>query len=171
MKYDELLIFSGGIAAVRRGGKWGFTNRRHEVVIPFVYDNLYQYHRDGNKVWFFNNRINICKKGKWGYIDSRGVERIPFVYDCAHNFDDGLATVELNGQKVIIDVTGKVVFSNEEKYDTVWYWQDNLLAVSRNNKYGIVNASGKVLVQLIYSWEDIITCRQILWQLKGDGGS
>lgn len=125
--------------------------------------------RIATRCGFFNDRINICKNGKWGYVDSRGAECIPFVYDYAHNFEDGLATVGLSGREVIIDVNGKVVFSNEEQYDTVWHWQDELLAVSQNNKYGIVNTSGKVLVQLMYSWEDIITSRQILWQLKSSG--
>lgn len=54
MEYDELLSFFGCIAVARQGGgKWGFINRKHEVVIPFEYDDLYQYHKDSNEVWFF----------------------------------------------------------------------------------------------------------------------
>ena len=37
-KYDDVLPFEGGIAAVKLGKKWGFVNKKGKQVLPIKYD-------------------------------------------------------------------------------------------------------------------------------------
>ena len=41
--YDYIAPFSEGLARVRKGGKWGYINRKGKEVIPFLYDQAYPF--------------------------------------------------------------------------------------------------------------------------------
>ena len=47
--------------------------------------------------------------GRWGYIDSEGDLVIPMQFAGASRFENGRASVVLEGKKVIIDRSGNVV--------------------------------------------------------------
>jgi len=108
-EYDYL---SGYVAinryAAEKDGKLGFIDLRNKVVIPFNYSSCL----------FFSEGLFVVSKRlgtgdtaveKWGYIDVNGKEVIPFIYDDADKFDNGKAKVEINGKKMLIDKTGKVL--------------------------------------------------------------
>lgn len=156
MIYEQILKFYNGIAAVRVGEKWGFVNKNHEIVIPPVYDEICEIHKDAEQVWFWNNRINIRKGDKWGYIDSRGREKTPFIYDFAGFFEGGCTTVENNGVQIIVDVNGNIIFPNLDNYDSVYVQHSGrYIVVSKNSLYGVVKANGEVLVPLAFTFESV----------------
>lgn len=37
-QYDDIGNFSGNLAPVKKAGKWGYINKRNDVIIPFLYD-------------------------------------------------------------------------------------------------------------------------------------
>lgn len=105
-EYDEISIFSEGMAVVRKGNKWGFIDSTGKLVVPMEYD---EYHKS-----FPYSEGLVCmrkgdyKTGKWGFIDKKGRVKIPFIYDEAYKFSDGLAAVRKGYFWGFIDKTGKV---------------------------------------------------------------
>ena len=102
--FDIAGQFSGGLAAVRQGGKWGAINTYGDIVIPIIFEVLVLhnviYYTDG--AWydtrcyvdlsssFFSARLN----GKWGVIDTAGRVIVPFEFDrTLINSEHGVVTV------------------------------------------------------------------------------
>ena len=93
--YIDLDIgFHDGLAAVMREDrngdvKWGFIDKKGNVVIPFVYEGA----------GAFSEGLAAVRRedrnGDWksGFIDKKGNEVIPFVYNEAYVFSEGLALV------------------------------------------------------------------------------
>lgn len=87
----------------RKGDSWGFCNRKKELVIPAVYDQV------GD---FVDGLASTSSNGKWGFIDTKGAVVIPAVYDLVFGFADGLLRVQFNGKWGYMDMQG------------VQYWED-----------------------------------------------
>ena len=113
-KYKEARQFEYGMAAVKKGRKYGFINAQDSTVIPFDYDEFmvivdettdYTFDPLGN-----TSRSNyrvvleegwiIARKGKkWGYIDKKGEEVVPFEYEYLDLPKNNKARFEKGGQK------------------------------------------------------------------------
>jgi len=63
--YDGAFSFSEGLAAVELNGKYGFIDKKGNLVIQPVYDNAYLF-PEGLALVFLN--------GKRGYIDTKGTQ-------------------------------------------------------------------------------------------------
>ena len=88
-RFDELRSFSEGYAAVKRDGKWGYINRRGEVVVQPIYDRAYDFH-DG---------FAVIRQGDLrGFLTidpDRGIiEFIAPQYQDVFRFREGLAPVK-----------------------------------------------------------------------------
>lgn len=73
-EFDNLSAFDEGLAAARKGEKWGFIDTEGNTVIAFEYgegipSNIpgYPYLRI-----FLNGLAKVKKGGKWGCIDRKG---------------------------------------------------------------------------------------------------
>lgn len=113
--YDEVWMFSNGVASVRKGDKWGFINDKGEEVIPVKYDEGSSFfERPGMKIDVTPIRYN----GKYGYINKQGKELTPFKYDVASSFsyENGkYAWMEVDGKKGFVNQKGEEVIP--PKYD------------------------------------------------------
>jgi WG containing repeat len=97
--------FSEGLAAVMRGGKWGYVDRRGRVVIEPQFDEAEP----------FSEGLAPVKQGKlWGYVDRAGKLSIKPRFAHAEGFTDGLAVAELphagggrSGEFFYIDKSGR----------------------------------------------------------------
>jgi hypothetical protein len=83
--------FSQGLAAVKKGAKWGFIDISGKMVIVPGFENARSFKEGLAAV------TNM--KGFWGYIDKTGHLVIPHMYDFADNFEEGIARV-MKGEKV-----------------------------------------------------------------------
>ncbi len=109
--YCDAQSFSEGLAAVKKGDKWGFIDADNNVVIAFQYDGARSF-RDG---------LSIVRKGDfYGVINKRGVFTIPPRY-----YD--LMSYELEGKRYfisrdstffqgIIDPEGKEILPHRYTY-------------------------------------------------------
>ena len=81
--------------------KWGYIDKVGKVVVPFKYD----------QTWDFSEELAMVRLNfKWGYIDKTGKVVIPFKYDYGDIlFSGGLAPVAFNGQYGYIDKSGAEV--------------------------------------------------------------
>ena len=57
-------VFSEGLAGVKKNGKWGFVDYSGNIVIPFVYDEVFNFSE--GFAW-------VKKEGKWGLVDKFGI--------------------------------------------------------------------------------------------------
>lgn len=105
--------FSEGRCAVRKNGLWGYIDPEGNWLIEPRFAEARQ----------FLDGLAAAREGeRWGYIGTDGAWVIEPVYDnfedYAHPgdpspFENGLASVTLNGQPIYIDSTGKQVWPSE----------------------------------------------------------
>ena len=62
-KYDDVGLFSEGLAWVRKDGKEGFVNKKGNIVVPLEYDYV---------GIFSNGKAWVEKNGKECFIDKEG---------------------------------------------------------------------------------------------------
>lgn len=143
-KYDNVIPFSGGFAAVCLKNKegyndWGFIDKTgNEIVSPKYYS-----------VKSFSQGRAAVKDWKWGYIDETGKEVVPQKYDQADTFSEGLAAVLLKEKWGFIDNTGKEVISF--KYILPGYFSEGLVKVSKGyHKDGYIDKGGKTIIPFKY---------------------
>lgn len=108
----------------------------------------------------FNQGIAIFKKnGKFGAVLIGGKEIIPPVYDALSNFENGYATAQFNylgcksNEKRIINLSGQVQVNKENEniflpdlYDWGYNYVDNLCVVIKNNKCGVIDEEGNMII-------------------------
>ena len=154
MGYKEIIVFSEGMAAIRRGKLWGYKDESGKKVIPYSYSYAGSFSEGLAAV-----KIGDAVDDKWGFIDKEGNEVIPFKYNSAHKFSEGLAAVKSNDKWGFIDKSGKEIISF--RYDAVVSYSrgfvkangefsEGLVAVSRNGKWGFINKSGNEIIPLKY---------------------
>lgn len=106
--YTGIKRFSEGLAAVKTGnwanGKWGFINKKGELVIPCLFDKTFP---------FSDGYAKVVLNGKWCFIDKEGNEKVELSqYDGSTSFHAGFAAVSLkddrddSGSYTIIDKKG-----------------------------------------------------------------
>jgi WG containing repeat len=87
--------------------------------------------------------------GRWGFINRKGETVIPPVYDRAESFSGNLPVrVRLDGRWGIINRDGQLL--QPCIYSYIGPWSEGLALVVNNDKFGYVNAAGKVVVPLQY---------------------
>jgi hypothetical protein len=145
--------FSEGLAKVQVSGtvlgydgKWGFINRKGEIVIAPVYG--WQTEQDGTEQAFHDGRAKIEVNGKSGYIDKNGTMVIPPQFSLAYPFSEGLAAVtkaeSMDTGWGYVDSSGKWVIP--PTFDWATSFNESLAAVNRKHDCGFVAPSGKPVI-------------------------
>lgn len=153
--YDKVDVFSHGLAAVRKNGKWRFINEIGKVVIPTIYDNV-DYFR-------FSGLSSVSKNGKSGFINKLGEEIIPIIYEGAYQeMRDQNVLVEKNTKWAIFDNAGKQLtdfkYSSLENFkrayntdfskdifnrDESTFFENGAALVENNGKFEFINKNGQ----------------------------
>ncbi|MDO3413291.1 WG repeat-containing protein [Saccharibacillus sp. CPCC 101409] len=131
--YDDVGSFSEGLAAVRKGDKWGYIDRTGEVVLPFIYEDTFA---------FYEDRAVVQIGDKWGFIDRHGKKIIAPRYDSVNSFSEGLAPVFVNEKWGYIDKEGQMVI--EPAYLEAFPAQHGMMQVSREQiaEYSYIDREG-----------------------------
>lgn len=168
-KYSYSGNFHEGFAPAELNGKMGFIDKTGKTVIPFQYGFCTEFQEGLASVavggsWDYDLYIG----GKWGVIDKTGKEIIAPKYDYVGPFNAGVAEVNIGGKwnyddnemPMIfdgmwgaIDRTGKeiVTVMNSHVY-TSTLSQYGYMLISLGSKYGIADASGKMLTKIKYDF-------------------
>lgn len=93
MYYDSL-------ALIEKDGKLGFVDLEGKLVIPFYFDEAYN---------FSEGLAAVKYNGMWGYVDTKGDVFMPFVFDFASPYQWGRAEVVYRGTVSKVDRRGKCV--------------------------------------------------------------
>ncbi|HOY06268.1 MAG TPA: WG repeat-containing protein [Saprospiraceae bacterium] len=105
--YKDIGAFSGQRAAVMLNRKYGFINKKGDLVVPVKYDFVKTYSE---------NKAACKENGQYGFIDTQGKILIKPAFREAENFREGLAAVmDANRKWGYIDTLGNLVIPF--KYD------------------------------------------------------
>lgn len=132
--------------AIRHNDKWGYINRKGEVVIQpqFAWTS-----------WVFSEDLaEACigtgggfgfnNKDKCGYIDPLGRFVINPEYKNTSRFSEGLAAVLVNDKWGYVDKTGKMIIVPQ--FQEAMPFSDELAVVKIGEKYGFIDKTGKVVI-------------------------
>lgn len=141
----------------RKGNKWGFCNRKKEIVIACEYDSV-ELFAEGLAIVGRKQKYIL----KYGFIDKRGNEVIPLIYDGVYSFSEGLARVNIgsyrygfinkNGDVIIPFVYDDDLHPTEKDWKKYHYFSDGLARVSMKGQDGIIDKSGNIVVPFIYDY-------------------
>ncbi len=138
--YDDLSVFSHGLAPAKKNGKYGYIDRKGKVVIPFKYEN---------ESHFYKCRLARAKlNGKYGFIDQSGNEIVPIQFEKVRsNNIDSLVCAMKNGKWAFFSCSGEQL--TQFKYDRITesyyddrnhtYFQKGLCRVEKNGKIAYID--------------------------------
>jgi hypothetical protein len=98
--YDDAQPYSGGVAVVRLGNRFGLIDPNGRRVTPMRY---------GSIAPFSEGLALAYADGAYGYIDRNGDFVIPPRFDEAWSFANGRARVKVRGSVYQIDHAGRIV--------------------------------------------------------------
>lgn len=180
--YDQASPFREGTAYFSCGEEYGLIDREGNVVLRLDCDSISSF-REG--LAYFS------EDGRYGYMDQSGRVVIEPVYDDAGYFYDGLATVRKGGFFGLIGKDGREVLSPEyssirleetyiiaEKDDLVYCFdregrelplgawdriseEEGMLRLRRDNRYGLADGSGKIILEPVYEYIDPIPGKEL----------
>lgn len=140
--YEDLGVFSNGLAPAKKNGKWGFLDRNGNLMIP---------HRLDNESYFYRCDIASAKvDGKWGFIDRSGQTIVPIIHDGArYNRIDSLVGLRLDKKWAFFSCNGEQLTDfeydkiTEGKYDqnNYTYFENGPCLVKMEGKFGYIDAN------------------------------
>jgi hypothetical protein len=144
---EEVHNFSNGLAAVRKNGKYGFINKKGNVVLNFEFDAVGK---------FIENCLAVAKYEelkdssylKWTFIDKTGKNIFNKEFTDAHDFSEGFAAVTANGKSGWINKKGEFVFGND--FQDCKLFSEGFAAFKKGDSWGLINNKGKVVAQANY---------------------
>ncbi|MCC6372809.1 MAG: WG repeat-containing protein [Bacteroidia bacterium] len=136
--YIDAMVFKNGIAPVKQNNHWFFINRQGQS-ISGLYDEINE----------LSNSVYVVKNnGKYGALDQYGQTLIEPRFDKLGDFKNDFAYYTDNGAYGFVSVSGQV-------YKAAFEWisdfdEQQLAIVKRNNKYGLVNGNGSMVLEPLY---------------------
>jgi len=161
--YKRALDFSHGLAAVQINDKWGYINRKGEMVISDSFDFAGRFFSDNNAV--------VLSEKKWGVIDRSGqflvVPKYKMLYEATDTpFLLAFLPEEEKNPWRYIDIHDRQIFS--ETFKGAGCFQEGLACVRDDNrKYGFINTKGNLVIP--YLFDDALGFSEGLACVKIDG--
>lgn len=154
-KYDRLSSWNSEeiLYETELNGKYGLLGKNGTEVLEPIYDEI----RDNGDFQYatLNGKISlITENGK--FINNLQFEFIN------HMSMFNLLEVQVNGKKGLWDMsTGQYLV--EPLYDEIYYFEDGYAKVQLNSKNGIIDRSGKIILEPVY---DYIYTKYYLHKIK-----
>lgn len=137
--------YSHGIMSVQnKSKKYGFINTAGKTVIPFIYDKADDFSRQGLTI--------VSQNGKSALMNLKGKYLTPFKYDLIDHWDlnNELIKVQANGKWGYINTKGEEL--TLLNFTMAGDFEKGFAVVGINNKYGMIDKTGKEIVPIEYDW-------------------
>jgi hypothetical protein len=144
--YDEIGNFSQNRALVMRKGRIGFIDTTGIIVIPLSFEALAS---SLSKSDFINGYSSVRKSGKYGIIDTTGKNIVPYRYDDIIMSDALIVPVRKGKKWGYLNVKERRLVI-EIKYDFSGTFNNKFATVKLNDKSGVINMNGDVVVPFNY---------------------
>ncbi|MEB8345782.1 WG repeat-containing protein [Flavobacteriaceae bacterium KMM 6898] len=146
-KYEDLSVFSNGLAPAKLNGKYGFIDRKGKVIIPFEYETESHFYKCG--------LAKARKNNKYGFIDKSGKVIVPLEFDKVRdNKADELVCALKNGKWAFFSCEGKQL--TEFEFDQITespysessytYFESGLCLIEKNGKLGYINSDFQTVI-------------------------
>ncbi|MEG0671975.1 WG repeat-containing protein, partial [Clostridium sp.] len=149
---DEIQIYCGNdnnnIAIITDNNKKGFIDLATGFNVQPIYDEIFYYGNGNNLVTLVvNNKVNN-PNAIYANLDTQTI--INPQYENPLYFQDGLASVKVNGKYGYINTNNEIVI--EPIYDDSPCFTEGLAPASLGCKYGYINTSGELVIPPIYDY-------------------
>ena len=152
LKVIPMDLFSEGLLAVEKDGRFGYIDTRGKKVIDYYFDEAYA----------FNDKFAIVIRNRgYNIIDKSGNTQFDDDLDYLY-FDDEtgylwyvknelLGLMKTNGD-IIIEAKYELTVEGDYSYslEAFSYFQEGLARVAKNGKFGYINEKGEVIIDFDY---------------------
>ncbi|MBO5408486.1 MAG: WG repeat-containing protein [Clostridia bacterium] len=141
-------LFHNGLVMVQQDGKWGYVNKKGELVIPCQFSEVQNFYEERAVItdsYVETSDLHFpYSLPRFSYIDMTGERITEELFDGAEPFSQGLAAVKTNGKWGYINKNGTLVIPPQ--FDDADHFCEGLAAVSVDGKYGYINQKGEFVV-------------------------
>lgn len=131
--YNEFVDYD--LISVKKDEKWGFINRKGELIIPYKYEAVKEFNEEV---------IPVKVNNLWGFVNYKNEFIIPPKYENVTAFYDGLAGFYENGKWGFINIKNEIIIS--PKFSGISIFSEGLCAV---NTLDFNAAGGGVTTKII----------------------
>ena len=172
-EYDDAGFFYDGLAAVEKDGKIGLINKKNELIVDFIFDDIETdaelfvvstsdflgvINRNGDFIFdTVYQDISILGEGficaqkdsLYAFYDRNGVQVSSEKFDFVLDFRDGLCPVSLNGKRGLIDIDLNLVIPCDN--EAIFYFSDSLfILVNTDNYKQLSDRNGALVSDSLY---------------------
>lgn len=133
---DQLRCYRDGVAAARKGDRWGYIDAQGFEVIPFMYDYA---------ATFSQQIAAVSLAGRYGYIDRERRSLSGFKFEYAASFREGFGLVLWRGRYGYINSQGRMVIP--ARYDYAFSFSEGAACVRLGDSFGYIDGRGRWLVE------------------------
>jgi hypothetical protein len=144
---EEVNLFYNGIASVRKNGKYGFIDKKGNVVLDYEFDAVGKYTESCIAVAKYEELPDTSYL-KWFFIDRTGKQLFDISFTDVHDFSEGFAAVAINGKWGWINKSGKFIFGND--FQECKSFSEGYAAFKKGDAWGLINNKGKIVAQPNY---------------------
>jgi hypothetical protein len=178
--YDQIYSYYTPILWVMKDKLYGLLDSEGKTIFPPIYKShpsdigggLYHVSADGgekiinlrgeeikreifNEVRSFKSGLAMVRVGdKCGYIDINGDPIVPKIYKYCGEFSENLANVSRDGKCGYISVDGTEVIPINS-FDDCGYFREGLAEIGIKNRKGLIDKTGKIVIQPTYDFTSI----------------
>lgn len=144
---DHAEIFSCGMAAVHKDGKYGYIDKSGKIIIDFQYDVVAEFSENIAAVGSYASGSDTGIVN-WFYIDRSGNKLFEDIFISALPFHEGKAAVQKEDKMYWVDTLGKKLFNAE--FDECRSFSVGYATFRSDEKWGIMQGNGKILLEPSY---------------------
>jgi hypothetical protein len=137
--YDDASLFSEGLAAVMKNSKYGFINKAGKVIIKYQFQDAEGFH---------NGAAIVKKDSLYGLINKNGEFIISPKYEELSEAADNIYMGVRNDHSGYIRKDGSLI--TELVFDLAGDFKNGFAIVNKDEKYGLLNTSGKFIIDPKY---------------------
>lgn len=169
LELQQINDFSEGLASAKKDGKWGYIDKKGNVVIDFIYEKAND---------FSEGLASVEKDGKAGYINAKGEVVVDFVYRSTYTFSNGYGVIRDGTYYGVIDKQGNTIIEPNKYMANIVPLSNDLFYVDggytgdTNLGYDIIDKESKVIIDGIAGArnlsEGLIAVKQLYINGKSD---
>ena len=136
--------FPDALYPVRIKDKWGYINRKGEIVLQPQWTDAGDFY-DGLAKAAIADGTSV----RYGFIDTKGQWKVKPIYQNAFDFSDGFAVVQQNELHGFVNSSGQEIIACQ--FEDAGPFSEGYAAIKKGGWTGFINTSGEIVVEPGYT--------------------